>query len=74
MSTAKAARKRAGIEISDEDLAVLRPQYDAVLRILRDHKLGWDLEGLAGAVTLKVVAMTWQQVTEAAPELTVSRG
>ena len=57
-------------QIGDADLAPLMPQYRAVLRILSDHKLGRSLEDLAGAVTLKVVAMTWKQVTEAAPELT----
>lgn len=64
-----AGRRHAGIQVSDEDLAVLQPQYRAVLDILRQHKLGRDLESLAGVITLKVVAMTWGQVTEIAPEL-----
>lgn len=66
--------KRAALAPSGADLAVLRPQHDAVIGILRDHKLGWDLDVLAWAIALKVVAVTWQQVTEAAPELAVTRG
>ena len=67
--------KRAVTRVSDKDLANFIPQYKAVLDILRSHKLGWPLEDLAGEIALKVTAVTWAQVTEAAPELTaVNRG
>lgn len=61
--------RTSGKAIPDEDLAVLEPQYREVRKLLADHRLSGSLDELAAAITLKVVAMTWAQVTEAAPEL-----
>jgi len=60
---------RADAVIVDEDYAVLIPQYEAVLTVLKRHPLGGSLEDTAALCALKVIAITWGQVREVAPEL-----
>lgn len=65
----RALRERSRRVIPDEDLELLRPQYEAVRKALADYRLSASLDDLAAFITLKVVAITWGQVIEAAPEL-----
>jgi hypothetical protein len=54
---------------TDADYAVLVPQYEAVLEVLKRHPLGGNLQDTAALCALKVIAITWAQVREVAPEL-----
>lgn len=52
----------------DAELA-LRGQYEAVMEVLRRHRLDTDLRVTAWLIAMKVVSVTWRQVKEFAPEL-----
>ncbi len=54
-------------KVTDEEVAVILPQYNEVYRILRNHPLGARLDDLAALLTLKVIAITWGQVREVMP-------
>lgn len=48
-----------------EDLEILVPQHQAARDILRRWRLGDSLDDLAAILVLKIVAITWRQVSSA---------
>lgn len=48
-----------------EDLEILVPQHQAARDILRRWRLGDSLDDLAAILVLKIVAITWKQVSSA---------
>jgi hypothetical protein len=56
--------KKPVIDITDEDLEVLQPQFATAMEVLRTWPLGRPISELAAVLVLKIIAVTSGQLKE----------